>query len=787
MKTLHRQRNIFVGSVAIAVVLFAFPARAATTVSVSDGQQFVGENTGDLAGTSVSTAGDINADGFDDFLVGARSNDAGGSASGAAYLFYGGTDLDNLNLDEADVKFVGEVAGDVAGFSVAAAGDVDNDGVPDILIGAIGEDTGGNPGAGAVYLIYGISISTSPFDLSNAGAKFIGESAGDSAGQSVAGVGDVNGDGVDDILIGAYSANSNGGDSGAAYLIYGAAGVGAPSGTIDLSTADAILTGSGASAFAGFSVDGAGDVNGDTFSDLLIGSHSESSVATAAGATYLVYGGSGGDLLSGTINLGTTADATFTGTSANDNAGYSVAGLGDTNGDSYGDIIIGAPGVTSSTGAAYIVYGGAGATAVSGTIALANADAIFSGAAAGDLTGRSVARAGDVNDDNYNDMLIGAEEYDSATADDVGATYVILGSHTSTNVTGAIGAADALLLITGATADDKSGNVVASAGDVNGDDYSDLLIGASNDSAGGSSVGAVYVGYVFVDIDKDGTFSDDGFFTPVADCNDGDASTGVEVMYYTDTDGDGLGDPDSGTAICSATAPVGYSDDNSDTDDTVANNGVEIPGDGVDNDGDGEIDEDNTVDDNGQHPGYKDNDPEDTTIYTNSVSSLAGGTNGTIVVTFKDDSVYRYPVFDKISTRLTQVLSYNGTGYAVVVHPDGKQLGLVNVYTGTVHATKVLSKKKAYTQNGLKVLDVRKDGSKEVVITSKAGKSGRISVVKVLVSTKKFGIKKSKKFKNAAVRVKKTAAKKKTVLLKNKKGKKVLVYRVSKKYVLKKI
>ena len=124
----------------------------------------------------------------------------------------------DIDLSVADAKFIGEDANDQAGFSVASAGDVNGDGYDDLLVGALYDDDGGSQ-AGAAYLIFG--PVTGDFDLSAADAKFIGEAASDYAGISVASAGDVNGDGYDDLLVGAYGDDDGGTNAGAAYILYG--------------------------------------------------------------------------------------------------------------------------------------------------------------------------------------------------------------------------------------------------------------------------------------------------------------------------------------------------------------------------------------------------------------------------------------------------------------------------------------------------------------------------------------------------------------------------------------
>jgi hypothetical protein len=153
----------------------------------------------------------VDGDGLDDILVGASYNDDGGDRAGKAYLILGASlgGSSEIDLALADHSFVGENSYDDAGISVASAGDLDGDGLDDILVGA-------HRNGGKAYLILGASLGgSSEIDLSLADYRFLGEDTYDYAGVSVSSAGDVNGDGLDDILVGAF------GGSGKAYLILG--------------------------------------------------------------------------------------------------------------------------------------------------------------------------------------------------------------------------------------------------------------------------------------------------------------------------------------------------------------------------------------------------------------------------------------------------------------------------------------------------------------------------------------------------------------------------------------
>ncbi|MFH1467174.1 MAG: MopE-related protein, partial [Pseudomonadota bacterium] len=288
--------------------------------------------------------------------------------------------------------WTGEIRRDLAGAAVAGAGDVDGDGLDDLLIGAPGSSASATLG-GAAYLVLG---APSPLggSLLDADARFTGAYAAMQAGTAVAGVGDVNGDGFEDLAIGAPYATCYAYQGGEVDLVLG----GATPVDVDLALADAAWGGTGRGDLAGFSVAGAGDVDGDGLDDLLIGVPFDDGGGTDAGAACLVLGAA--TPASGPLS---GADACYCAGTAGDVAGVAVAGAGDVDGDGLSDVLIGAPDGGSIDGMIYLVLG----RATPADLALADADAAFI-SLAGDSAGAALAMAGDVDGDGLCDLLIGA-------------------------------------------------------------------------------------------------------------------------------------------------------------------------------------------------------------------------------------------------------------------------------------------------------------------------------------------------------------------------------------------
>ncbi len=449
---------------------------------------FIGEAAEDNSGYSVSGAGDVNGDGYDDILIGASYNGEGGNSAGQTYLILGrstGWSMDK-DLSTVDASFIGEAAGDGSGSSVSGAGDVNGDGFDDILIGAKYNAEGGSS-AGQTYLVLGRSTGWSmDTDLSSVDASFIGETVSDYSGQSVSGAGDVNNDGYDDIIIGANQNDEGGAIAGQTYLILGKS-TGWSMDT-DLSTADASFIGEAAGDYSGQSVSGAGDVNNDGYDDIIIGANQNDEGGVKAGQTYLILGKSTGWSMDTSLS---TVNASFIGEAASDYSGQSVSGAGDVNNDGYDDILIGAPNNDEGwidVGQTYLVLGRS--TGWTMDTDLSTVDASFIGEALGEYSGSSVSGAGDVNGDGFDDILISAPNNDESVSG-AGQTYLILGHSTDWSMDTDLSTADASFM--GEGADDFSGNSVSGAGDVNGDGFDDIIIGANQNDEGGNNAGQTYL------------------------------------------------------------------------------------------------------------------------------------------------------------------------------------------------------------------------------------------------------------------------------------------------------
>ena len=364
----------------------------------------------DLTGPSTSGAGDVNGDGFADLIVGAQLDDNNGSTSGSARVFSG---FDGSVL----YSFDGDSAGDLFGESVSGAGDVNNDGFADLIVGAqLDDNNGSTSGSARVFSGFDGSVL---YNLD-------GDSAGDQFGTSVSGAGDVNNDGFADLIVGApfngtgYVQVFSGFDGSLLYNFDGD------------SFTDRF----------GDSVSCAGDVNGDGFDDLIVGADNDDNNGFNSGSARVFSGVDGSVLYN------------FDGDSAGDSFGSSVSGAGDVNGDGFDDLIVGArqdDNNGSTSGSARVFSG------VDGSV-LYN----FDGDSAGDSFGSSVSGAGDVNNDGFADLIVGAVNFGPANS---GSARVFSG-------------ADGSVLYDFDSFNGGVGISVSGASDVNGDGVADVIVGS---------------------------------------------------------------------------------------------------------------------------------------------------------------------------------------------------------------------------------------------------------------------------------------------------------------------
>ncbi|MDJ0509298.1 MAG: Ig-like domain-containing protein [Crocosphaera sp.] len=638
----------------------------------SNGFVLNGIDSGDGSGVSVSGAGDVNGDGFDDLIIGAFGADPNGNLeTGESYVVFGSGNGFNASLNLSTLNgsngFVlnGIGFGDLSGWSVSGAGDVNADGFDDLIIGAFGADPNGNLEAGESYVVFGsgngfnASLNLSTLNGSN-GFVLNGIDIFDYSGFSVSSAGDVNGDGFDDLIIGAPDASPNGNSfAGESYVVFGSGnGFNA---SLNLSTLDGsngfVLNGIDSGDGSGVSVSSAGDVNGDGFDDIIIGATRSSPNGNSyAGESYVVFGSGNG--FNASLNLSTLDGSNgfvLNGIDGSDLSGWSVSGAGDVNGDGFDDLIIGAFGADSNgnfgAGESYVVFGGTSfndlnenfvptainldnnnivenslddtivgtlsttdangddthtytllddaegrfaldgnqlivadgslldfETATSHEITVRTTDStglsfeevltievtdvlddlpptaisflngfVLNGIDSFDESGDSVSGAGDVNGDGFDDLIIGALFADPNGNRIAGETYVVFGSNSGFSSNLDLSTLDGTkgFVINGINSFDRSGYSASSAGDINGDGFDDIIIGAPT----ANSNSAIEAGETYVVFGSNSGFNasldpstldgTNGFILNGIDLRDG---SGGSVSGAGDVNGDGFDD-----------------------------------------------------------------------------------------------------------------------------------------------------------------------------------------------------------------------------------------------------
>lgn len=430
---------------------------------------------------NASTAGDVNHDGFDDILI---------PSTEGVCIFFGGLTMDT----QPDVILKGRQERDWFGFSVSKVGDMNKDGFDDIIVGASGFYLNGYE-AGRAYVYYGGAQMDTIADL-----VMTGEHADDSFGSTVSGAGDVNNDGYADVLVSAYRYKNTDKDNGRVYIYYGGT-------TLD-TIADVLVNGQNGQAAGDINKDGfsdllinksvywggnlmdnipdfnfpnnpylagGGDYNYDGYADIITGQPNDNTMGEGTGCVSIFYGGS---------QLPSIADVVFYGEPNGDHFGNNVSGVGDLNNDGYNDFIIGAPGYKSPTilsGCINVFFGG--------NIIKNEPDVI--------LPGKWASFADDVNGDGVSDMII-KNSADSQTSLYLGKTGI-------TNLP------DYTFI---AASPKEKCRTIASAGDYNNDGYDDIIIGDDLNSTKGIQTGKahLYFGGSTIDTNPDLTFDGEAIF-----------------------------------------------------------------------------------------------------------------------------------------------------------------------------------------------------------------------------------------------------------------------------------
>ena len=510
-------------------------------------------SSGDNFGSSVAGVGDIDGDGVQDVAAGAPGDDAGGAGRGALHVMFlnsDGTVKRTAEINSATANGPVLSNGDNFGSSVAGIGDLDRDGVPDIAAGAPGDEgivvsvldnsVSTLVDSGALHVMFmnsdGTVKRTAKMDSSPDGLSLSG---GDLFGSSVAGVGDIDGDGIPDIAVGAEGDDAGGADRGALHVVFlDSDGTAKRTAEIDSSTPGGPRLADGDS--FGASAAALGDLDADGVPDVAAGAPGDDAGGAGRGALHVVFLNPDGtakrtaEINSTTANGPRLADG--------DGLGSSAAGIGDIDGDGTQDMAAGAPNA-GSAGDVHVIrldaIAGRGNGLAEAVEKAANSTSTLLSPSSGDQFGRAAANVGDLNGDGFAELAVGAP-YDGGGGADRGAVSVLFMKLDGT--VRKLAKIDSTTANGPSLADnDEFGFSAAGVGDLDRDGVPDMAVGARGDDAGGPDRGAVHVLFLNSDGTVKGTAEINSTTTNGPSLADDDAF-GSSVAGIGDLDGDGVGD-----------------------------------------------------------------------------------------------------------------------------------------------------------------------------------------------------------------------------------------------------
>ncbi|MFH1466633.1 MAG: integrin alpha [Pseudomonadota bacterium] len=525
------------------IVLCAWPlvprtTQAALPASLDDidaDARWMGEAANDHAGGTIAGNADVNGDGYPDLLVGAYGSDDGAEGGGESYLLLGGPTRwsGDIGLDSATASWVGTTGGEYTSSALGLIPDMDGDSYDEIAIGSYCSDQAGFD-AGELYLIYGEASAGWGTDrsLRDADVSWLGEDAWDRLGHAVAGLGDVNGDGLGDLLVGASWRSSASYKGGEAYLVlgpvsgvflfteadkcwnqsggyqydfgydvaggadfdgdaladfmisawvYGAVrilhGRADPADYGSSYVFDATIMRDGSYESLGNAIDVAGDVDGDGLDDVLIGDKYHDGDFYFGGAAYLLL-----SPIEGTVNV-RDHQLEVMPSGEREGVGSGVAGVGDMDGDGYADFAVGAPawGAACESSGVVAIFHGSASGGVAGEVGLELGEALIVGTPEYSGVGYNIAAGGDVDGDGSPDLMLGASSNNQ--------TWLVHGP-----VRGVWEVDDiAAYHFDGVNTGDQAGYAISMAGDADADGLTDLLIGAKGEDSYGENAGAAYL------------------------------------------------------------------------------------------------------------------------------------------------------------------------------------------------------------------------------------------------------------------------------------------------------